>query len=146
MSSSKPTAPPWTLPSWTSEAALLIRPTRQTAASVSGLSQLRALALIGFALVGPAGLPAGGAEARVPELRRRQRANEPITAPATMALRCGPQQQAPVIARAAAGAPLRPLRRWFGADGRPWLQVELTAGDAGPLRGARRGWLLETET
>ncbi len=124
----------------------MIRPPRQAAASVSGLSQLRALALIGFALVGPAGLPAGGAEARVPELRRRQRASEPITAPAAMALRCGPQQQAPVIARAAAGAPLRPLRRWFGTDGQPWLQVELPAGATGPIRGPRRGWLLEAET
>jgi hypothetical protein len=123
-----------------------MRPPRQAAARSSRLSQLRALALIGFALVGPAGLPAGGAEARMPELRRRQRASEPLSAPQALGLRCEPQQQAPVIAQAAAGAPLRPLRRWFGTDGERWLQVELPAGASGPIRGARRGWLLEAET
>ena len=123
-----------------------MRSPRPVTASVSGWSQLRALALIGFALVGPAGLPAGGAEARIPELRRRQRASEPLTAPLAMGLRCEPRQQAPVIARAVAGAPMRPLRRWFGSDGRRWLQVELPPDAAGPIRGARRGWLQEAET
>jgi hypothetical protein len=123
-----------------------MRPPRQAAAHISRLSQLRALALIGFALVGPAGLPAGGAEARMPELRRRQRASEPLSAPRALELRCEPQQQAPVIAQTEAGAPLRPLRRWFAADGERWLQVELPAGADGSIRRARRGWLLEAET
>jgi hypothetical protein len=103
---------------------------------------LRALAVLGFALFAPAGLPAGGAEPRAPEVRRRQRSSEPLTAPLATALRCEPQRQAPVIAQAVAGASLRPLRRWFGADGQRWLQVEVASGVAG----ARRGWLLEAET
>jgi hypothetical protein len=110
--------------------------------SPGGISPLRALALLGFALVAPVALPAGGAELRMPELRRRQRSSEPLSAPLATALRCAPQRQAPVIAQAAAGASLRPLRRWFGADGQRWLLVETTPA----LAGARRGWLLEAET
>lgn len=131
-----------------------MRPARRPAASLPGLLQLRALALISFALVGPAGLPAGGAEAKVPEVRRRQRSSEPLTVPLATALRCEPQRQAPVIVQVAAGAPLRPLRRWFAADGQRWIQVELAPGlgrrpihgGAATISGARRGWLLEAET
>ena len=106
------------------------------------LANLQTLVLIGFALVGPAGLPAGGAEPRIPEVRRRLRTSEPLTAPVTLALRCSPQRQAPVIAQAPAGEPLRLLRRWSGTGGQHWLQVEL---DSGCLAQARRGWLIEAE-
>ncbi|MEB3172891.1 MAG: SH3 domain-containing protein [Cyanobacteriota bacterium] len=109
---------------------------------------MRALALIGFALVGPAALPAGGADARLPELRRRQSSHEPLTAPAATALRCSPQHQAPVIAQATSGQPLRLLRRWCGAGGQRWLQVELPApivAATSALPSPRRGWLLEAE-
>jgi hypothetical protein len=109
--------------------------------SPGGFTPLRALALLGFALVGPAALPAGGAELRMPEVRRRQRSSEPLTAPLATALRCAPQRQAPVIVEAAAGASLRPLRRWHGRDGLRWLQVELAPAVGAP----RRGWLLEVE-
>lgn len=112
-----------------------------TRTTTDGFGPLRALALLGFALVGPAALPAGGAEPRLPEVRRRQRSTEPLTAPLATALRCAPQRQAPVIVEAAAGAPLRPLRRWHGRDGQRWLQVELAPALGAP----RRGWLLEAE-
>jgi len=102
-------------------------------------SLARTIALLSFALLGPTGLPAGGAELRAPEVRRRQRSDEPLTAAAGTALRCEPQCQAPVIAQAPAGASLRPLRRWLAADGGRWLQVEIAAAAGG----ARRGWLLE---
>lgn len=109
-------------------------------------TNLRTLALISFALVGPAALPAGGADARIPELRRRQGSSEPLTAPLAAVLRCAPQRQAPVIARAAAGAPLRLLRRWSSASGQRWLQVELPAQLVEPaaIGTPRRGWLLDT--
>jgi hypothetical protein len=109
-------------------------------------THLRALALIGFALVGPAALPAGGAYARLPELRRRQRSNEPLTVPLSAALHCAPQRRAPVIARVDAGFPLRLLRRWSTASGQDWLQVELPMqllDPAAPGR-PRRGWVLDT--
>jgi len=94
-------------------------------------------ALLGFALVAPAGLPAGGAERRSPEVRRRQSQGEPLLSPAGQALRSAPRHQAPVIIRAELGAPLRVLRRWSEPSGERWLQVELASPS-----GARRGWLL----
>ena len=111
------------------------------------VAQVRAAALIGFALFGPAGLPAGGAEWRLPELRRRQSSDEPLTAPALTALRSSPQHQAPVIVQAGSGQPLRVLRRWCSSGGDRWLQVELPAPivAAAAMRGPRRGWLLEAE-
>jgi hypothetical protein len=111
------------------------------------LANLRALALLGFALLGPARLPAGGADLRLPEVRRRQSGREPLCMPEVAALRCSPQRQAPVIAEVAAGVPLRPLRRWCTACGQRWLQVELAAGLTHPaVASPRRGWLLEAET
>jgi hypothetical protein len=95
---------------------------------------LRWAALLSFALVAPAGLPAGGADRRLPEVRRRQAAQEPLLAPARLTLRCAPQQQAPAIAAVPLGEPLRVLRSWCTGSGKRWLQVEL-AGTR------RRGWL-----
>jgi len=108
---------------------------------------LRSLALVGFALVGPAALPAGGADVRPPEVRRRDSSSEPLTLPEATALRCSPQHRAPLIAEASSGQPLRLLRQWRSASGQRWLQVELplpiTAATA--VQGPRRGWLLEAE-
>ena len=88
-------------------------------------------ALLAFALVGPVGLPAGGAERRQPEVRRRS-AGEPLLSTGTRLLQTAPEQRAPALAAVPAHAPLRVLRRWQAADGRCWLQVEADA---------RRGWL-----
>jgi len=93
-------------------------------------------ALLSFALVAPAGLPAGGAERRLPEVRRRQTAQEPLLAPARLALRCAPQQQAPAITAVPLGEPLRVLRSWCTGGGQRWLQVELAGS-------GRRGWLVD---
>jgi len=111
------------------------------------VANCRALVLIGFALFGPAGLPAGGAEARLPELRRRQNSNEPLTAPMATALRCSPEHRAPVIAQASSGQPMRLLRSWCSTSGQRWLQVELPApmAAAAVIQSPRRGWLLEAE-
>ncbi|MEB3354702.1 MAG: SH3 domain-containing protein [Cyanobacteriota bacterium] len=97
-------------------------------------------ALLGFALVAPAGLPAGGAERRLPEVRRRQSASEPLLSPGRQLLRCAPCHQAPVISAAELGVPLRVLRRWRGPGGEGWLQVEVPGPAVGP-GGVRRGWL-----
>jgi hypothetical protein len=94
-------------------------------------------ALLGFALVAPAGLPAGGAERRLPEVRRRQSQAEPLLSPVRQALRCAPRHHAPMICCAEVGEPLRVLHRWTEPGGGSWLHVEL----ASPSPAGRRGWL-----
>jgi hypothetical protein len=96
----------------------------------------RFAALLGFALVAPAGLPAGGAERRQPEVRRRQTDQEPLLSTGRQLLRAAPRHQAPVISHADLGAPLRVLCGWREPDGRRWLRVELASA-----AGVRRGWL-----
>ncbi|MCP9808621.1 SH3 domain-containing protein [Cyanobium sp. HWJ4-Hawea] len=97
----------------------------------------RWVALLGFALLAPAGLPAGGADRRQPEVRRRQSMMEPLLSEAPAQLLCAPRQQAPALAAIGADAPLRVLRHWQAPGGERWLQVELA--DRAGL--ARRGWL-----
>lgn len=96
-------------------------------------------ALLGFALIAPVTLPAGGPDRRLPEVRRRQ-AGEPLLPVGAASLRTAPERQAPALARLAADEPLRVLRSWRDAGGERWLQVEATAGPAG-LPAPRRGWL-----
>ncbi len=94
-------------------------------------------ALLGFALLAPAALPAGGGERRLPEVRRRERQTEPLLSDGATGLHCEPRCQAPVLARVEAGAPLRVLREWLEPGGRRWLQVEVANGGGR----ASRGWL-----
>jgi len=101
------------------------------------MGPLRVAAVLGFALVAPAALPAGGADRRPVEVRRRQ-SREPLLLNRSLALRCAPQQQAPALARLPAGEPLRLLRRWQSPQGQQWLQVQ--AGSAAKV-GGRRGWI-----
>jgi len=89
-------------------------------------------ALLGFALLAPVGLPAGGADRRQGELRQRQCAREPLLPVAAAQLRAAPQTQAPMLLAVRPGEPLRVLRQWFSPDGQRWLRVELAG---------RRGWL-----
>ncbi|MCP9891952.1 SH3 domain-containing protein [Cyanobium sp. Aljojuca 7D2] len=88
-------------------------------------------ALLGFALITPVALPAGGADRRSPEVRRRNM-GDPLLSTGAMALRLAPEQQAPALQDLSADQPLRVLRSWRGGSGQRWLQVQ--AGD-------RRGWL-----
>lgn len=97
-------------------------------------------ALLGFALVAPVGLPAGGGERGCAEVRRRMRSQEPLLSGNPSCLRCAPQCQAPLLAELPAAIPLRLLRSWRDYQGRAWLQVE--GSDRDGYR--RRGWL-ETE-
>ena len=96
-------------------------------------------ALLGFALVAPVTLPAGGGDRRLPEVRRRK-AGEPLLSAGTRSLRASPERQAPALARLAGDEPLRVLRSWHSPAGERWLQVEAAAAPAG-LGPARRGWL-----
>jgi hypothetical protein len=95
-------------------------------------------ALLGLALFAPAALPAGGADRRLPELRRRERAEDPLLSVIPCSLLAAPHSHAPSLASLEPGLPLRVLRAWFEPDGRRWLQVA-TPGRAGR---PTRGWLL----
>ena len=103
-----------------------------------GLGPLQTVAVLGFALVAPAALPAGGAECRPLEVRRRQ-GREPLLATGCLALRCAPEQQAPVLTQLPSGEPLQVLRRWRSPQGRQWFQVQATPADG--AAGRRRGWI-----
>lgn len=88
-------------------------------------------ALLGLALISPVGLPAGGADRRPHEVRRRC-AGDPLLSTRAVALRAAPEQRAPALQQLGPGEPLRVLRSWRTSSGQRWLQVE--AAD-------RRGWL-----
>jgi hypothetical protein len=94
-------------------------------------------ALLGFAMLAPAALPAGGGERRMPEVRRRESRREPLVTSTSLSLRCAPHCEAPTLARLEPGVPLRVLRQWLGPNGNRWLQVETPT----PAGLNRRGWL-----
>ena len=96
-------------------------------------------ALLGFALIAPVTLPAGGGDRRQPEVRRRQ-AGEPLLSAGARSLRSSPERQAPALVRLSGDEPLRVLRSWQSPAGERWLQVEAAAAPAG-LGPARRGWM-----
>lgn len=93
-------------------------------------------ALLGFALVGPISLPAGGADRRQPELRRRAQ-GEPLLCQARTELKVAPSCHAPALARVMQDQPLRILRRWQDRRGGRWLMVEAASGS----EDRRRGWM-----
>jgi hypothetical protein len=94
-------------------------------------SAWRWAALLGLALISPVGLPAGGADRRPHEVRRRS-AGDPLLSTRAVALRAAPEQRAPSLQQLGPGEPLRVLRSWRASSGQRWLQVQ--AAD-------RRGWL-----
>ena len=90
--------------------------------------------LLGVALMAPAALPAGGADRRQPQPRRRA-ASGPLHTSSDQPLRLSPLAVAPRLSTLKAGSSLRPLRRWSSADGQDWLHVQTLSGEQ------RRGWL-----
>jgi hypothetical protein len=101
------------------------------------LSSWQWAALLGFALLAPAGLPAGGAPARGLEVRRRTGPAEPLVSCSGVALLCSPQPEAPVLVELESGLPLTLLRAWRAPNGQRWLRVVVR----GPGDRAMRGWL-----
>ncbi len=88
-------------------------------------------AVLAFALFAPVTLPAGGADRRLPDVRRRN-AGEPLLSTGGQVLQAAPDQQAPALAQVDADQPLRVMRSWRDQGGEQWLQVEA---------GEQRGWL-----
>ena len=89
---------------------------------------------MGVALMAPAALPAGGADRRQPQPRRRE-ASGPLHMSSEQPLHFSPLEVAPRLRTIKAGSSLRLLRRWSAADGQDWLHVQMLSGDQ------RRGWL-----
>ncbi|GIS14067.1 MAG: hypothetical protein CM15mP116_06500 [Synechococcus sp.] len=71
----------------------------------------------------PAALPAGGADRRQPQPRRRA-ASGPLHTSSDQPLRLSPLAVAPRLRTLKAGSSLRLLRRWSTADGQDWLHVK----------------------
>ena len=88
-------------------------------------------ALLGFALIGPVALPAGGSDRRLPELRRRS-AGEPWLSTCPQSLQAAPERRAPTLGQVPVDQPLRVMRSWHSPSGQRWLQVEADT---------RRGWV-----
>lgn len=101
------------------------------------LGPLQTVAVLGFALVAPAALPAGGADCRPLQVRRRQ-GGEPLLASGSLTLRCAPEQQAPMLRQLPSGEPMQVLRRWRSPLGRQWFQVQTTPGVG---ESGQRGWI-----
>ena len=102
-----------------------------------GWASLRLAALLGFAMLAPAALPAGGADRRVPEVRRRESFRDPLLTVGCELLRCAPCQEAPALISLRPGVPLRVLRSWGASRGDRWLQVEAVMAAGEPAK----GWL-----
>ena len=97
--------------------------------------------LLGFALFAPAALPAGGAERRNPEIRRRDAADPWLSAGHDL-LQASPHVSAPALRRLKLGTPLRVLRHWRCDNGDDWVQVQMTApAGVDDATGVTRGWL-----
>jgi hypothetical protein len=112
-------------------------PSRRCSPVLKGWPALRIATLLGFALLAPTTLPAGGGERRLPELRRRQNPQEPLLSSTCLSLLCSPERRAPVLSRIDAGEPLHVLRRWLSPEGSLWLRVEAMT----PCGKPARGWL-----
>jgi hypothetical protein len=106
--------------------------------SVSALSAWKVIAILGFALIAPVTLPAGGAERRPIELRRRQSLQDPWLLSEGGVLQCAPRSVAPALVAVQPGQPLRVMRGWLSPTGRHWLHVESASS---PMTGPIRGWL-----
>ena len=97
--------------------------------------------LLGVALLAPTALPAGGADRRQPEVRRRE-AGGPLISGSHDLLQASPHVSAPTLRRLDLGTPLRVLRSWRCANGQHWLQVQVTSTVASDHPGQpQRGWI-----
>ena len=83
----------------------------------------------------PAAMPAGGADVRQPQARRRVGVGGHLHVASDAPLRLSPMAVAPRLSTLRAGTSLRLLRRWSAVDGNDWLLVQTVSGDQ------RRGWL-----
>ena len=97
--------------------------------------------VLGFALLAPVALPAGGADLRLPSPRRRGRAAPLLSSPGDD-LQVTPLQQAPSLVKLKAGTPMEVLRHWTAPDGQRWAYVQVLCGYGfGVGQILKRGWI-----
>ena len=97
--------------------------------------------LLGVSLFGPVALPAGGAERRLPQIRRQQ-GSDPLLSAENCMLQGSPHVAAPVLRKLETGTPLQLLRRWRSEDGSDWIQVQVASGSVlSATTEQQRGWI-----
>ena len=97
--------------------------------------------LLGFALMGPVALPAGGADPRQPDPRRRG-SSGPLLSARPMFLKSSPLTQAPAVLGLQRDTPMRVLRLWQANNGERWAHVQVLADQELALgQRHRRGWV-----
>ncbi len=97
--------------------------------------------LLGFALLAPTALPAGGGEFCLPEIRKSN-FYEPFLSNQRRSLLASPLKYAPTICNINGSTHLKVLRTWNANDGSLWLYVRVLSnqGFRSTLTSAR-GWL-----
>ena len=97
--------------------------------------------LLGVSLFSPIALPAGGAERRLPQIRRQQ-GSGPLLSGSNCVLHASPIVAAPALRRLEIGTPLQLLRSWRGEDGSDWIQVKVASGSSlSASVDQQRGWV-----
>ena len=104
-------------------------------------SFLKNVCLIGFALVGPITLPAGGIQRNLNEDKVPQNAKQ-IILPSNYSLYTFPKSNAKELISLNSGSTVSILQRWVGYDKERWLRVELASNCLfdNPTK-VRKGWL-----
>ena len=97
---------------------------------------------LGFALLAPVALPAGGGVRTKLEIRQREKF-DPLLAFDKCILQAAPCSTAPALSSLELGAPLRVIRYCRKEDGLTWLHVQVVSdiclGMSVPVS---RGWLV----
>ena len=97
--------------------------------------------VLGLALMAPVALPAGGADPRHPDPRRRGH-NGPLLSGRRDQLKSSPAAQAPSLLNLGRDTPMKVLRHWHGPDGRRWTYVQVLSGyGLGVGQVHKRGWI-----
>ena len=102
---------------------------------------IKNICLIGFALVGPITLPAGGIQRNLNEYKSLNNSKE-IILNANCSLYTSPKTNAQKLMVLNSGSSLSILRKWFVNEKDIWLRVELVTNSLidSPNR-TRRGWV-----
>ena len=102
---------------------------------------LRCAWVLGLALMAPVALPAGGADLRHPDPRRRGPSG-PLLSGGRDQLKSSPASQAPSLLTLGRETPMTVLRHWNSPDGRRWAYVQvLTGSGLGVGQVHKRGWV-----
>jgi len=105
---------------------------------------IRCACLLGFALLAPITLPAGGGAVQTKiTLQRRLRSNfSPLIAGDNCFLLSSPLKNAPSLRKLENGTPLTILRTWNHSQEQMWLYVRLSSSQVfDKSTNARRGWI-----